>query len=68
MSTPREGCCAAAVGDSIFVMGGQNGDDGHLRSCERYELDHALHRCRIPAPLILYASATSLILGTESKI
>lgn len=37
MSVAREGCCAAAVGDSIFVMGGQNGTDGYLRSCERYE-------------------------------
>jgi hypothetical protein len=37
MCVAREGCCAAVVGDSIFVMGGQNGDDGYLRSCERYE-------------------------------
>ena len=36
MCEAREGCCAAAVGDSIYVMGGKCGDV-HLRSCERYE-------------------------------
>jgi hypothetical protein len=38
MSTAREGCCAAVVEDSIYVMGGNNGgEDGYLRTCERYE-------------------------------
>eukprot|EP00814_Leptocylindrus_danicus_P008100 CAMPEP_0116028000 /NCGR_PEP_ID=MMETSP0321-20121206/15088_1 /TAXON_ID=163516 /ORGANISM="Leptocylindrus danicus var. danicus, Strain B650" /LENGTH=235 /DNA_ID=CAMNT_0003501711 /DNA_START=515 /DNA_END=1218 /DNA_ORIENTATION=+ len=38
MSTPRDGCAVAVVGDSIYAFGGKDQDDQKLSSAERYSI------------------------------
>merc|ERR1712232_685209 len=38
MSTPRDGCAVAVVGDGIYAFGGKDQDDQKLSSAERYSI------------------------------